>query len=183
MLNEQLGKIGFTSLATMISVWENQRVSVSWEQIYVTQKGFLLPVPLLSLEPGVEVLFLLHLTILCPVPGASSFASSFLFLISSALLWLRPRCFPCWRIILGFQLFFLPLDTCPPDILVVLELTHHLCLLPAPKPLSMACDPSHPIEPLSLALKTFLLSPNLTLGAYLQSYWHKTYILDNLVVL
>lgn len=36
--------------------------------------------PLLSLEPGVEVSLLLHLFTLCPIPAASSFARSFMFL-------------------------------------------------------------------------------------------------------
>lgn len=106
----------------------------------------------------------------------------------SALPWLRHWCFPCWRILVGFQLAFLLLDTCSPDILVGCpqgSITTHASSVftPAPKPLSRAYNASNPVELLSWALKTFLLSPNLTFGTYLQSYWHKTYILDHLIIL
>lgn len=115
---------------------------------------------------------LLHLTVLCSVPGAASFARSFIFLNSLCPSLPQALVFSLLENYTRFPAGFSAFRHSPSRYSVRLSAGEYynsriMCLLPAPKPLSVAYDPSNPVELLSLVLETFLLSPKLNFGTYL----------------
>lgn len=110
------------------------------------------------------------------------------FLISSTLLSLRPWWFPCWRIILVFQPIFLLLDVSPPNSPVgclwgrIIN-SHIIRVPPAPKLYRWPVTYRIQLNFFPWRWKPSHSHPAYISGAYLQSDWHKTYILENLVVL
>lgn len=124
---------------------------------------------------GVEVSSFLRLSVLCAVAGASSLERPFTFLNSLCPFLAQALVFSLLESYTRFAAGFSAFRHLPSSYSGRLSAggcynSPTICVCPAPKPLSMACDPSNPVELLSLVLKTFLLSPNLTFGTYLQSY-------------